>query len=738
MDQRNGWIESIREAAAALMAKASQGGASGSADVAAIRNQLEHLNTVWNRVRTLMDQRTERLNAALKLAVQFQKMCRSLMDYFAGAEHVIRRLAALPTYDDDVEDDSDNTDNALDPDRLSDKPKKSKNEAPEDLSSAIESHEQTHTNLMDQAERVEATLQLGTQLLAQAHPEAVPRLRQWIHTVQSRWNDLISWSAQRGDRLRAALSEQDKRRVLHRELTEWIIATRRRLEQEPAITLADPSVSAVSSVPLSVSEEVERPSTEDTHAEFTDNQGPFSSDAPRFEEQPVVTSFRTLLLHEITEPELVERLLEEQAELEQEFATRQPILDAILKHAKLRVIPKSSIPRGPMAARRSRVGSRGLGSGRLSVSRTSQVASTSVNNEISYVSPVINQLYQRWIQLQRLLDARRVKLRDRLSYLSEVEKLKTFDFEAWRQRYVAWLNQNKARVIDLFHRKDLDRDGRLTYAEFIDGILEMKFSTTRVELQAVAEVFDANGDGYIDYRECLNALRAGYVASRVGIGSYPSAVGESSSSMLSLSQLRSTDEEVINDEVRRQVGLCTCHNTYQICKMTTDKYRFGDSQKLRLVRILKSAVMVRVGGGWVNLDEFLAKNDPCRGACQRLSSFTDLAAAAGLTTTNRQRPPIPSHHRGPPSLSTNYSNALRSSIDSHSSSQQTCMAGEKGARRSRQRGRMSYNHAAFRPISGPGQDNAFYLVMPSTKANPSNHLSFYSPHIGEWFTEAKR
>lgn len=42
-------------------------------------------------------------------------------------------------------------------------------------------------------------------------------------------------------------------------------------------------------------------------------------------------------------------------------------------------------------------------------------------------------------------------------------------------------------------------------------------------------------------------------------------------------------------------------------------FQFGESQKLRLVRILRSTVMVRVGGGWVALDEFLVKNDPCRG-----------------------------------------------------------------------------------------------------------------------------
>jgi len=50
--------------------------------------------------------------------------------------------------------------------------------------------------------------------------------------------------------------------------------------------------------------------------------------------------------------------------------------------------------------------------------------------------------------------------------------------------------------------------------------------------------------------------------------------------------------------------------------------QFGESQKLRLVRILRSTVMVRVGGGWVALDEFLVKNDPCRGELRLLSHLT--------------------------------------------------------------------------------------------------------------------
>jgi len=60
------------------------------------------------------------------------------------------------------------------------------------------------------------------------------------------------------------------------------------------------------------------------------------------------------------------------------------------------------------------------------------------------------------------------------------------------------------------------------------------------------------------------------------------------------------------------VAQCTCRQKFKVFQVGEGKYRFGDSQKLRLVRILRSTVMVRVGGGWVALEEFLVKNDPCR------------------------------------------------------------------------------------------------------------------------------
>ena len=128
-------------------------------------------------------------------------------------------------------------------------------------------------------------------------------------------------------------------------------------------------------------------------------------------------------------------------------------------------------------------------------------------------------------------------------------------------------------------------------------------------MNAVADKFD-HGDGMIDWREFMAALRPDW-EDRGPI----------------------SDTQRIDDEINRQVAQCTCRQKFKVFQVGEGKYRvswngillgkhdfswiflkqFGESQKLRLVRVLRSTVMVRVGGGWVALDEFLVKNDPCRG-----------------------------------------------------------------------------------------------------------------------------
>ncbi|TRY84291.1 hypothetical protein DNTS_025412 [Danionella cerebrum] len=188
--------------------------------------------------------------------------------------------------------------------------------------------------------------------------------------------------------------------------------------------------------------------------------------------------------------------------------------------------------------------------------------------QVSGGNPRLTQLCSRWQQLKEFAN---------------------FDFDVWRKKYMRWMNHKKSRVMDFFRRIDKDQDGKITRQEFIDGILASKFPTSKLEMTAVADIFDRDCDGYIDYYEFVAALHPNKDAYRP-----------------------TTDADKIEDEVTRQVAQCKCAKRFQVEQIGENKYRFGDSQQLRLVRILRSTVMVRVGGGWMALDEFLVKNDPCR------------------------------------------------------------------------------------------------------------------------------
>ncbi|XP_077343978.1 dystonin isoform X27 [Lithobates pipiens] len=204
-------------------------------------------------------------------------------------------------------------------------------------------------------------------------------------------------------------------------------------------------------------------------------------------------------------------------------------------------------------------------------------------------NPRVNLLVSKWQHVWLLALERRRNLNDALDRLEELKEFANFDFDVWRKKYMRWMNHKKSRVMDFFRRIDKDQDGKITRQEFIEGILSSKFPTSRLEMSAVADIFDRDGDGYIDYYEFVAALHPNKDAYKPV-----------------------TDADKIEDEVTRQVAKCKCAKRFQVEQIGENKYRFGDSQQLRLVRILRSTVMVRVGGGWMALDEFLVKNDPCR------------------------------------------------------------------------------------------------------------------------------
>lgn len=52
-----------------------------------------------------------------------------------------------------------------------------------------------------------------------------------------------------------------------------------------------------------------------------------------------------------------------------------------------------------------------------------------------------------------------------------MERLKNFNFDDWRRRYMNWHKDNRARITDFFRRQDRDHDGKISREEFIQGIL---------------------------------------------------------------------------------------------------------------------------------------------------------------------------------------------------------------------------------------------------------------------------
>uniref|UniRef100_A0A8D0G4W8 Microtubule actin crosslinking factor 1 n=1 Tax=Sphenodon punctatus TaxID=8508 RepID=A0A8D0G4W8_SPHPU len=344
----------------------------------------------------------------------------------------------------------------------------------------------------------------------------------------------------------------------------------------------------------------------------------------------------------------VKALIAEHQSFMEEMTRKQPDVDRVTKTYKR----KATEPAHGPFIEKSR-------SNRKSLTQTAP-PQMPILSQSETKNPRINQLSARWQQVWLLALERQRKLNDALDRLEELKEFANFDFDVWRKKYMRWMNHKKSRVMDFFRRIDKDQDGKITRQEFIDGILASKFPTTKLEMTAVADIFDRDGDGYIDYYEFVAALHPNKDAYRP-----------------------TTDADKIEDEVTRQVAQCKCAKRFQVEQIGENKYRFGDSQQLRLVRILRSTVMVRVGGGWMALDEFLVKNDPCRARGRtnlelREKFILPEGASQGMTPfRSRGRRSKPSSRVASPTRSSSSASQSNHSCTSMPSSPATPASGTK-------------------------------------------------------------
>ncbi|XP_063730448.1 LOW QUALITY PROTEIN: dystonin [Eleginops maclovinus] len=435
----------------------------------------------------------------------------------------------------------------------------------EALQTLIEQHKEFIKKLEEKRVALNKATSLGEAILIICHPDSITTIKHWNTIIKARLEEVQAWARQHQQRLATALSELLATQELLENLLTWL----------------------------------------------------------QWAETNLNDKDKELLPQELEE---VKALIAEHQAFMEEMTRKQPDVDKITKTHKRKAAVEPPVQSHIPVLDKGRTGRKR--------SPTQTMYASATQPPIETKNPRVNLLVTKWQHVWLLALDRRRKLNDALDRLEELKEFANFDFDVWRKRYMRWMNHKKSRVMDFFRRIDKDQDGKVTRQEFIEGILSSKFPTSRLEMSAVADIFDRDGDGYIDYYEFVAALHPNKDAYKP-----------------------LTDADKIEDEVTRQVAKCKCTKRFQVEQIGANKYRFylgnqfglvhclhdsllgdetlanrenqnltphlnvavlescilfGDSQQLRLVRILRSTVMVRVGGGWMALDEFLVKNDPCR------------------------------------------------------------------------------------------------------------------------------
>jgi dystonin len=114
----------------------------------------------------------------------------------------------------------------------------------------------------------------------------------------------------------------------------------------------------------------------------------------------------------------------------------------------------------------------------------------------------------------------------------------------------------KSRVTDLFRRIDRNNKGFIPHEDFIDGIMKtINFPSSRIENNVVANMFDRINKGFIEWKEFLTALWPDW------------------------EERRTTEDEIIQDEVERAVNQFTCRNEFKVHQVTEGQYRVDNTVK---------------------------------------------------------------------------------------------------------------------------------------------------------------
>ncbi|XP_032306880.1 dystonin isoform X26 [Drosophila ananassae] len=495
-----------------------------------VGRQLDEMQSIWEEVKNAVAKRGDRLQVALVDAEKLNARVQALFDWLDHAEHKLRYAK-----------------NAPDDEKVS--------------REMMDIHMEFMKDLRVREREKTETFEYAEDIIGKAYPDAIPIIKNWLSIIQQRWEEVRQWAINRESKLEQHLQSLKDLDDTIEELLAWLSGLEGTLLNLKHERLPDeiPPVEKLIEDHKEFMENTARRQNEVDRACKPRQLPPGARKPSRSGKTPVRGSSHDL---RETSPDGTLRRQSFKGSRDQGLNARKGS----------RVTPTRDTPD------RDRLPHYGP-----------RFSPSTAGPELEFRSPRAKLLWTKWRDVWMLSWERQRLLYDHLLYLKDVERARNFSWDDWRKRFLKYMNHKKSRLTDLFRKMDKDNNGMIPRDVFIDGILNTKFDTSGLEMKAVADLFDRNGEGLIDWQEFIAALRPDWQERKPA-----------------------TDSDKIHDEVKRLVMLCTCRQKFRVFQVGEGKYRFGDSQKLRLVRILRSTVMVRVGGGWVALDEFLQKNDPCR------------------------------------------------------------------------------------------------------------------------------
>merc|ERR1719495_2576147 len=124
----------------------------------------------WENVWDLSKNKTKRLEDALKQAEELHKSVHMLLEWLSDAEMKLRFAGPLP-------------------------------EDEEGTQQQMMEHDKFLAEMMEKEKDKDATIELAQLIYSKCHPDAVTVIRHWITIIQSRWDEVFSWTTQRQQKL---------------------------------------------------------------------------------------------------------------------------------------------------------------------------------------------------------------------------------------------------------------------------------------------------------------------------------------------------------------------------------------------------------------------------------------------------------------------------------------------------------------------------------------------------------